>query len=80
MSDLQNNYKLYRSFFKLPALVAYLAAKSQQAEQSRSNLVAGAKRPVTAAWCSLDDQGLWFAKYATRNGGKCEAIRTKGAR
>ena len=71
MSDLRNNYLLYRSYFKLPALVAYLAAKA---------CLAGEKRPLTVAWCDLDAQGLWLAKYIAGNGGKCEAIRVKGAR
>lgn len=73
MSNLESNYRLYRSYFKLPALVAYLAAKNCV------DLLG--KQPITLAWCSLsDDHRLWLAKYPTRNGGKCEALRVMSDR
>lgn len=75
MSNLESNYRLYRSYFKLPALVAYLAAKNCV------DLLGTPKQPVTFAWCLLsDNHRLWLAKYPTRNGGKCEALRVMGDR
>ena len=66
MFSLAANYKIYRSRFNLPALVAYLAAEAA---------VQGHARPVTSAWCELEARRLWLAKYASRDGGKCEALR-----
>jgi len=67
MSNLESNYRLYRSYFKLPALVAYLAAKLH----SHTN-----HQPIGIARASLaHDHRLWLAQYSTRSGEKCEALQ-----
>ena len=67
MSNLESNYRLYRSYFKLPALVAYLAAKLHSSTK---------RQPIGIAREQLaHNHRLWLAQYSTRNGGKCEALR-----